>query len=339
MRIPSSAAPALCLVVHARYSAGMRPRPDAREGALDWNDVRFFLAVAQHGTLAKAALALGVDQTTVGRRIASFEERLRVSLFARCPRGLTLTAAGGRVLDAAERMREAAVDVWSEAATETAPTAGIVRVATTHSLARAFVVPAIRDLRERYPAIQVILASEWRRVDLRAGDADVAVRLVRPTDPRLACKKLGDFGFRFYASREWVARNGVPREPGAHAVVVYDASMRGDVPPVFNNVPINDAQIALQTNSGDTLVAAVAAGLGIAELPSYVGDRHPQLVRVLPDHEHRYSVWLVVAQARRRVAVVRAVCDAITRAFTAGAPPSRSPARADHSPRTARRRR
>ena len=313
---------------------------DLSESPLDWNDVRFFLAVARQGTLAKAAELLGVDQTTVGRRIASLEERLRVALFARHARGLGVTAAGERVLEAAERMREAAVDLWSEATDEKSVAAGIVRIATTESLARTFIIPAIRELRERQPRIQVVVTSAWRRVDLRAGEADVAVRLVRPTDPRLACKKLGDFALRFYASREYVELAGMPRVIRDHPLLVYDQAARGAAPPVFCEVAIDERQIAFQTNSGDTLVEAAVAGIGIAELPDYIGERHPRLVRVLPQHEHRYSVWLVVPQARRRVAIVRAVSEAIGRAFSdrASAPPSRAPARADRSPRTSRRR-
>lgn len=315
-------------------------RSNAGDAPLDWNDVRFFLAVARTGTLAKAALALGVDQTTVGRRIASLEERLRVALFTRGPRGFTVTGAGARVLAAAERMREAALDLWSEASEDDGAASGVVRIATTESLARAFVIPPVRALHERQPRIQIVLVAGWSRVDLRGGEADVAVRLVRPNDPRLACKKLGDFALRFYAARKYVERAGVPRRLADHPLVVYDESVRGGAPPVFADVTVDARQLAFRTNSGDALVEAARAGIGIAELPSYVGDGDAQLVRVLPEHEHRYSVWLVVPQARRRVAVVRAVCDAIAAAFSprASAPPTRARARGDRSPRTSRRR-
>lgn len=318
----------------------MMSRSNATVAPLDWNDIRFFLALAREGTLAKAALALGVDQTTVGRRLASLEERLRVALFTRGTRGLAVTSAGQRVLEAAERMREAALDLWSEAAGDKSVAVGQVRIATTESLARTFVIPALCELREREPHIQTILVAGWRRVDLRGGEADVAVRLVRPTDPRLACRKLGAFALRFYAARGWVERFGMPRAIGEHPILAYDESTRAGAPPVFSNVRIDERQLAFQTNSGGVLLEAAAAGMGVAELPSFLGDRDPRLVRVLPEYEHRYSVWLVVPLARRRVAVVRAVCEAIAQSFSEGAsaPPSRAPAPADRSPRTSRRR-
>src|SRR5581483_11055889 len=106
---------------------------------LDWNDVRFFLAVARSRTLARAAAALGVDQTTVGRRIGALESRLRVALFKRGAEGFQVSAAGKGVLRAAERMEEAALELRSQAAGERSETVATVRIATTESLAEAFV--------------------------------------------------------------------------------------------------------------------------------------------------------------------------------------------------------
>lgn len=135
---------------------------DAATGnPLDWNDVRFFLALAHEGTLAKAALALGVDQTTVGRRIAALEGRLRVAVFIRGPAGFELTPAGRRMVDAAERMNEAALDVSAHLAADQAPCAGTVVVASTETLAEHFIVPALTELRASHPQIGVVLRTGW----------------------------------------------------------------------------------------------------------------------------------------------------------------------------------
>jgi DNA-binding transcriptional LysR family regulator len=268
---------------------------------LDWNDVRFFLAVARGKTLARAAVALAVDQTTVGRRLASLESRLGIALFTRSPSGFTVTQAGRGVLDAAERMEEAARDLRAGANVDKPTT---VRVATTESLAESFIVPALRGLREKRI-----------RVDLRKDEADLAVRLVRPSDPRLACRKLGNFALRLYASREYVAENGKPTTLAGHSLLAYEEAVRIEGRHPFADLAYEDAVLTLLSNDHHVLLRGATAGLGIVQLPSYVGDKHPDLVRVIPDAEIPYGVWLVVPQANRRLAAIRAVTDAIASAF------------------------
>jgi DNA-binding transcriptional LysR family regulator len=283
-------------------------------GNVDWNDVRFFLAVAREGTLARAASALKVDQTTVGRRIAALEKRLGVAIFTRGASGLEPTTAGRRILEAAERMNEAALDLSAGLVEDGGPYAGTVHVATTESLAEHFLLRAVRDLRARHPRISVALRTGWSRVDLRRGDADIAVRLVRPDDPRMVCRKLGAFALRLYASKAYLARHGVPAALRDHALVGYEDAMRSGGS-VFTSLDVEGGAVAVQANSGRVVVAAALAGLGITQLPSYVGDAEPELTPVLPEHDRPYAVWLVVPQARRNVATVRAVSDAIVAAF------------------------
>lgn len=283
---------------------------------LDWNDVRFFLAVARGKSLARAATALGVDQTTVGRRIASLESRLGVALFVRSPAGFSVSAAGAGVLEAAERMEEAALELRARASGEsTGVVPTTVRVATTESLAEAFIVPALRGLRVAHPNINVVLMTSWLKVDLRKGEADLAVRLVRPSDPRLACRKLASFALRLYAARSYVSAHGMPEALAGHPLLAYEDAVRMDGRHPFANLDFDRENLALLANDHHVLMRAAVSGLGITQLPSYCGDPHPELVRVLPEAETPYSVWLVVPQSSRRLAAVRAVSDAIAAAF------------------------
>jgi DNA-binding transcriptional LysR family regulator len=282
--------------------------------SLDWNDVRFFLAVARERTLARAAAALGVDQTTVGRRIAALETRLRVAVFERSASCFELTAAGRRILEAAERMNEASLDFAAQLLGDQAPCEGTVHVATTETLAEYFVVPAMRRLRASYPRLTVVLRTSWARVDLRKGEADLALRLVRPDDPRLACRKVAEFSLRLYASRAYITSYGMPDRLHDHALLGYEEAMRAGGS-VFTGLAVEGGHIVLQANSGRVLVAAAVAGLGIAQLPSYVGETVPELVRVLPELDKAYGVWLVLLESKRRLAAVRAVSDAIAGAF------------------------
>jgi DNA-binding transcriptional LysR family regulator len=254
---------------------------------LDWNDVPFLLAVARYRTLARAAVTLGVDQSTVGRRIASLESRLRVALFKRSAAGFQVTVAGARVLEAASRMEEAALELTSEAADDDAVGAGTVRVATTDSLAETFLVPALRELRSRHPKVNVVISTGWERVSLRKGDADLAVRLVRPTDPKLACRKLAEFSLRLYASRDYVAQRGMPTSLDGHALIAYEGAVRSSTRHPFVSLPTDGGELVVLSNSFRVLLGAAMSGLGIVQLPSYVGDDLPELVRVFSEREER----------------------------------------------------
>lgn len=283
---------------------------------LDWNDVRFFLAVARGKSLARAAAALGVDQTTVGRRIASLESRLGIALFVRSAGGFAVSPAGAGVLEAAERMEEAALELRARASGETkGEIATTVRIATTESLAEAFIAPALTALRRAHPHISVVLQTSWLRVDLRKGEADLAVRLVRPSDPRLACRKLASFALRLYAARSYVSEHGMPEALAGHPLLAYEDAVRLEGRHPFANLDYERENLALLANDHHVLMRAATSGLGITQLPSYCADTHPDLVRVLPEAEIAYSVWLVVPQSSRRLAAVRAVSDAIAAAF------------------------
>ncbi len=287
-----------------------------RMTGLNWDDVRFFLAVARAGSLAAAARALAVDQTTVGRRLAALEDGVGQPLFERTPRGLAATGAGRRVIAAAEAMADAAGDFEVAARSEDVRTIETVRVATTDTLADHFLVPAIAALRTRAPELDVAVITGWAAVNLLRGEADVAVRLVRPNHPRLVAKKLADFALRAYASRAYLARRGTPTADfRGHDVIAYSDALAASSQLAIAGLEASDARIVLQTNNGHALHLAACAGIGVVELPSYTGDRDPALVRVCAAHERRYSVYLVTHAERRRVRSVRAVCDAITAAF------------------------
>jgi DNA-binding transcriptional LysR family regulator len=152
-------------------------------------------------------------------------------------------------------------------------------------------------------------------VDLLRGEADLAIRLVRPSDPRLACRKLAEPSFRLYATRSYVKQHGMPESLQGHAVITYDEAMRTGGRP-FQRLETEGLDVVFQANSARILVAAAVAGIGIVQLPNYVGDAAPGLVPVLPALDKAYGVWLVIPQAKRRVAAVRAVSDAIRDAFT-----------------------
>jgi len=281
----------------------------------DWNDVRYFLAVARAGSLASAGRALGVDQSTVGRRLAALEAATGQTLLERTPRGLAPTAAGKRVLASAEAMADAAGD-FSVGANSDDAAADHVRIATTDSLAEHFVVPALAGVRKRHPHLTLAVQIAWASVNLLRGEADIAVRLIKPSHPRLVAKKVADFALRAYAARSYLLARGMPRsELRGHDVLAYTEAAGTQLH--IAGLDASDANVALASNNGTALLRAARAGMGVAELPSYVGDPDPLLERVCAEHERRYSVYVVTHDQRRRARSVRLVSDAIAAAFRA----------------------
>lgn len=287
-------------------------------GPWQWDDVRFFLAVARSGSLSGAARSLGVGHVTVGRRIASLESQLRVTLFSRTPDGFATTSAGDAILRQCMAMESAAFDLERIAAGRDALLAGSVRLTTTGALAYQVVGPAIASLRRTYPELQVDLNVGVRSLDIARRDADIALRFARPSAPDLVCRKLGEVGFTLYAAPEYLASAGaLIRGQGlaGHDLITFTGAPAA-TSPFFLDESLEGARTALRCDDAFIQREAAANGMGIAELACFLGDDAAGLVRVWPDASPtRRSAWLIVHQDMRRSARIRAVSAAIGDAF------------------------
>ena len=243
-------------------------------GAWQWDDVRFFLAVARAGSLSAAARALGVGHVTVGRRITVLEKRLGVTLLARTPDGFATTSAGEAVLRQCMAMENAALDLERVAAGRDSLATGSVRVTTTDALGYQLVVPAIAALRHAHPDLQVDLILGVRSLDIARREADLAVRLARPASSDLVCRKLGEVGFSLYASRRYLAKSGIPKR--GLGLAGYDLITFAGAPaatsPFFMGESLEGARIALRCNNPFIQLEAAANHIGIAELACFLGD-------------------------------------------------------------------
>jgi len=278
-----------------------------------WDDVRFFLALSRTRSLSGAARALGVDHATVGRRLTAFEEELGSKLFDRTPEGFAITAAGEAILSECEAMENAASSVDRLVAGHDARLSGIVRVATTELLAQVVVVPALAQIAATHPQLQVDIVAHARPVDIARRQADLAVRLVRPSDGDLVCRKLGEFGMTRYASRAYIAAHGIltsGQNFDGHMSVGYLNA------PSWFNAGLGGAHTALFSNSPFVQLAAMAAGVGIGVAPCCVGDEYPGLVRLVPGEAPELRpIWMIMHRDLRRVARIRLVANAIAEAF------------------------
>jgi DNA-binding transcriptional LysR family regulator len=283
-----------------------------------WDDVRFFLAIARESSLSGAARALRVDHATVGRRLTSLERRLGVRLFNRTPEGFAITSAGQAILSQAEGMEGAALAVERLATGYDTRPAGLVRVATLEILAHQLVLPAAAKLQQSHAELQVDVLVGLRTLDIARRQADIAVRIARPTDPSLICRKLGEFGVTAYASRAYLAARGRPTRGAGlrgHSLINYIVTPSSLAAP-FHGESLDGARIAMRTTSMFMQIKAVADGIGIAELPCCLADELPQINRLWPNERPTMrTVWLVTHQDLRRAAKIRLLSNAIAEAF------------------------
>lgn len=283
-----------------------------------WDDVRFFLAVARAGSFSGAARTLGVGHVTVGRRVAVLERRLGVKLLNRTPDGFAATSAGQAILKQCTAMESAALDLERIAAGRDTLAAGSIRLTATEALAQRVIVPAIADLRQSHPDLQVDLAVGVRSLDIARREADLAVRVGRPQGSGLVCRKLGEVGYSLYASRRYLAKRATPqRGKGlASCDLITFTGAPSATSPFFMSESLEGARIALRCDNPLIQLQAAADGIGIAELACFLGDGCGDLVRIWP-HEPpaQRSVWLIVHEDLRRSARIRVVSSAIGNAF------------------------
>lgn len=286
---------------------------------LDWNDLRHILALARRGTLAAAARSLGVDATTVGRRLRAAEQVLGARLFERLPGGvLQPTQAGEAAATHAERAEAAVAGLLGAVTGADAAPAGTVRVTAVPVLVGRVLIPAAAALMARYPGLHLELVAEPRGLSLTRREADLAVRLARPAPDAgnaVLGRRIGSLRYAAYAPVDCPA----DREAGL-PWVGYEESMAGLPQARWMEAaagPDGLAPVAL--NDAEAVVQAVRTGLGRSLLPCVVGDGEAGLRRIalpegLPPLPVR-ELWLLTHPDVRPLARVAAVAEWIERTF------------------------
>jgi molybdate transport repressor ModE-like protein len=279
---------------------------------LDWDDLRYLLAVHRHGSLARAARELKVTKATCSRRLAALEQGLGVRLVERNPGGLSLTAAGREALGAAERI-DADLGSLEQglAATGDARPRGTVSVTAPPWLAARLLIPALAELKAQHPELDVKLVGTHAILNLAQREADVAIRNVKPTQSSLATRKLVELGGCVYGSRLYLERRGQPRSPDSlegHDVLVYE-TMGGMPGFEWLRDPARGGRVAFRANDPEALVGAASAGLGLCAVPCLLGDAESSLARVPALGFNRCDLYLVTHEETRKTPRVRAVTD------------------------------
>lgn len=284
---------------------------------IDWDDLRYVLAVAAEGSLAGAARALGVNHTTVLRRVGAFEARLGLRLFERLPAGYVLTAGGEELIDAARRIDETVAGLERKLMGRDLQLTGSVRVTTTDSLAASLLPDILAAFRAAHPGISIELAVSNMMFNLTRRDADVAIRPSLDAPEALIGRRVSALAFAVYASPAFLGTSHIePEDFKRYTWVAPDDSLADTSILRWMRTALPDAEVALQADSLLALCHAAAAGLGLAALPCYLGDTSPGLLRVSPPiEEMATALWLLTHADLRRTARVRAFMGFAADAF------------------------
>ncbi|WP_447893865.1 LysR family transcriptional regulator [Vreelandella sp. GE22] len=273
-----------------------------------WDDTRAFLAVARHGTLSGAAMELHLGLATLSRRIERLEHALDVALFIRLQSGYRLTEEGAGLLQSAEAM-EAAAAAFTTGAAHPARLTGTVRLATAENLATELVLPALPEFYRQYPGIHLELVTDIAALNLHRRDADLALRMVRPTRGNVTLRRLGTLGYGVYASAEVAGQRRT--DISENAFITWSEEY-AHLPAAQWCARILEGRApALTTTSVATQVAAAKAGLGHAVLPHIVASS-AGLECVASDIGVTQPIYLVSQSDLGQTGRVRAVADFLT---------------------------
>ena len=287
------------------------------DNRFDWDALQSFLAVARSGRLTEAARRLGIEHSTLSRRISSLELHLRTKLFDRRSRGYTLTAQGEKLLESARQIESLALNAAAEIADSSIRAAGTVRVGAPDGFGTMFLARRFGKLAAAHPDLSLQVVTMPRLFSLTKREADLAIALARPKGGRHHARKLTDYELGLYASVEYLAgcppiRDRNDLKPCRFIGYVEDLIYA----PELDYLPIvaPDLHPSLTYSSVIAQRVATAAGQGICVLPCFLAGDDPALVRVLKAEVSLIrSFWLVVHEDIRTLARVRVVMEYIAK--------------------------
>ena len=287
----------------------------------DWNDARFFVAVADSGSTLAAGRVLRVSQTTVARRIAALEEALGVVLFEKRRAGYVLTEAGRALLLEARAVAASAEALMDAAGSLKRETGGTVRVTTEESYAIGVLTPMLRELHDLRPDIQIEMDASEEVRDLEAGAADIALRVAKEmAGSGLVGRKIGVDRWTVYCSQAYADAHGVPRnrrELASHTLIGGGGGRIGRYYNLWLKENGLEHAIAMTQGSVTGIIAAVRSGVGCAALPCLVAEAEEGLIRCLQATTNGgMEVWLLTHERLRHTPRVRTVMDFLAERLT-----------------------
>ncbi|RED17068.1 LysR family transcriptional regulator [Parasphingopyxis lamellibrachiae] len=281
---------------------------------IDWNDLRYFLAVAETGSTLGAGKKLRVSQTTAARRIAALERELGLSLFERSQAGYALTPVGEALLDKAHAVNRAADEFAEAAAAQARDVSGTVKLTTIDIFAETILAPILNKLHQAFPAIRIEIDTSQEPRNLAAGEADIAIRSSSgPKGGGLVGRRIAEDHWTVYCSRGYADAHGLPQTIEAMADHAFVGGGGENFWRPYRQWLLENRlenAVAVHHGTGTGLLSAVRAGVGLAVLPSFFADHDADLIRCLPPRQDDDgSLWLLTHERLRHVPRIRAVLD------------------------------
>ncbi len=281
---------------------------------MDWNDLRYLLEVARGGSTAAAARALGVNQSTVVRRVSVLEEELGFRLFDKRRNGYRLTPEGAALVEQAGAVEASVISFTRCAASLDQTLSGSLRVTAPEGISlHDFMSPLVDGFQRRYPAIRVGMVIDNRFLDLGSGQADVAIRAGDPKDDSLVGRKLMDCSWAIYGSSSHLAcygRPGTANDLNGRRVIGFDGDLEAIRVARRLQETAPQAEITIRCATFYALLSAARAGLGLALLPCHIGDPEAGLLRVIgPLPELTGALWILTRPDLHKTPRVRAFID------------------------------
>jgi DNA-binding transcriptional LysR family regulator len=296
----------------------------------DWDHYRSFLAVLRAGSLSGAARSLGVAQPSVGRHIEALEAALGSKLFTRSPGGLQPTETAAALRPHAEAMAAAAEALVRTASGEADALRGTVRITASEIMGAEVLPPILTEFRESHPEVSIELVLSNEQEDVLRREADIAVRMARPTQGALFGRRIGTVDVGLFAHRRYVQRHGEPTslEEAGHAAVGFDReSTAARTEGVRSlNLPRPRDFFAFRSDSDLAQLAALRAGFGVGGCMFGLARRDPNLVHVLPGLGFPMEMWVLMHEDLKAVRRMRAMFDHLIEHLADYAATSQAPA-------------
>ena len=280
---------------------------------LDWEDLKYFLAMAEHGSLSAAARKLNVSQPTLSRRLTALEESIGSELFSRTRTGLEMTVLGEQMRHHARHMQDDVHAMERLVTGHDSSLTGSVMISCIEALGAIWLVQRLKNFSEQFPGITVDVKVDNAASDLLRREADIALRMFRPVQNDLVAKRTVTMNYGYYASRKYLEENGTPEnisELKDHRFILPHDEILAHTKTDPRKIYALSKAASFRSNSMMALATAVREGFGIGAYSCMMAAEEPDLVRVFDDLVVFSSdIWLVSHAELRRSARIRAMYD------------------------------
>ena len=279
---------------------------------MNWDHLRSFLAAARSGTLSGASRSLQVKHSTIGRHLSTLEESGGTKLFQRSPAGLALTAAGERLLKAAERIESEIQKAQSDIGGEDLAVSGKVRIAVPEGMGAILLAPALATLTAHHPALSIQLIAMPRLFNLTNREADITITLTLPQRGRLVSRRVSDYALGLFASETYLRDRGTPTHKDAlksHQMINYIDDLLFTSELNYLDEVVDSPSTSFNSSSIVAQMFAVKSGAGIAILPYFMASLYPDIRPVLPEINIIRSWWMNIHEEQKDLARIRVVAD------------------------------